>query len=342
MNERPRRTDPRTPPPGKRIRTDQVRYPGLDPSAVPSAAMPETAETPDEPMRLGQVRDAGFTLDDSRRQRARAVRTRVRRQRFVALVVVAVFLGFVAIGAASMVRNAVRIGERRATPSKSAAVAAGRADLGGGATALVAQPTPTFATFKRLQLHLPVSASALTELGFHQASFTYAFPVETWLKDADLAKAGDKHGTGRSDAGAVTDDNKLAGYVLRLWRTGRPGKPNTAVDVGALAGSPVFSPVDGVVLKVKPYKLYGKYNDYQVHIGPDGYSTVDVVLIHLTNPTVKQGDRVVAGVTQVGQVRRLSNLMTLELGSYTADAGDHTHLQLNNIKNPSYKGLTDE
>ena len=189
---------------------------------------------------------------------------------------------------------------------------------------------------------MPVATAALTELGFHQASFTYAFPMRTSLKDADLGKAGNKRGTGRKPETAVDSTGRLTGYALRLWRPNRPGKPDTAVDVGALAGTPVVSPVDGVVLKVKRYKLYGKYDDYQVHIAPDGYNTVDVVLIHLNNVSVKQGDRVEAGVTQVAQVRRLSNLMTLELGSYTAGPGDHTHLQLNNIKNPSYKGLEDE
>ena len=57
--------------------------------------------------------------------------------------------------------------------------------------------------------------------------------------------------------------------------------------------------------------------------------------------TVKQGDHVEGGVTPIGTVRRLSNLMTLDLGTYTSGPGDHTHMQVNNINHPSYKGLTD-
>jgi murein DD-endopeptidase MepM/ murein hydrolase activator NlpD len=342
MSEPSRRAGARVPPPGKRIRTDQVRYPGLDPSVMPSDAPDGDAEALGEPMSFGQVRDAGFTLGDSRRQRARSQRSRIRRQRTIALGVVVAFLAIASVAAASMIGNAVRTGQRRAvassTPVAAAEPAPARPSVSG---ALTAQPTPTFATFKNLELHLPVQARALTELGFHQASFTYAFPLKTFLKDADLDKAAEKRGTGRKVETAVTSENRLTGSVLRLWRPNRPGRPDTAVDVGALAGSPVVSPVTGTVLRVKRYKLYGKYDDYRVHIGPEGYPTVDVVLIHLDNVLVKKGDRVEAGVTPIAQVRRLSNLMSLELGTYTAGPGDHTHLQLNNIKNPSYKGLTD-
>jgi murein DD-endopeptidase MepM/ murein hydrolase activator NlpD len=342
MSDPSRSAGARVPPPGKRIRTDQVRYPGLDPSVLPSDAPDPNAEGPSEPMRLGPVRDAGFTLGDAKRDRARSKRSRVRRQRTIAVAVVVAFLGIASVGAISMVSNAVRTGEKRAAVGSSVAVAEpgpARPIVSG---TIAPQPTPTFATYKQLQLHLPVQTNALTELGFHQASFTYAFPMKTWLKDADLGKAGKKHGTGRDPRTAVGGDGRLKGLVLRLWRPNRPGRPDTAVDVGAPAGSPVVSPVSGVVLKVKAYKLYGQYDDYQVHIQPDGYPTVDVVLIHVDNVVAKEGDRVEAGVTTIAHVRRLSNRFPLELASYTPGPGDHTHLQLNNIKNPTYKGLKDE
>jgi murein DD-endopeptidase MepM/ murein hydrolase activator NlpD len=341
MTEPSRRAGARPPSPGKRIRTDQVRYPGLDPSVLTSDAAEPVSDDLGEPTRLGHVRDAGFTLGDTRRHRARTHRTRIRRQRAIVLGIVAAFLAIASFGAVSMVNSAVRLGQRRAS-LLPASIAVARPFTAVPETTVNAQPTPVFATYKRLQLHVPVQASALTEIGFHQASFAYAFPMRTFLRNADLGKAGDKRGTGRKPKAAVTSDNRLTGSVLRFWRPNRPGKPDTAVDVGALAGSPVVSPVTGVVLKVKRYKLYGKYDDYQVHIGPDGYPAVDVVLIHLDGVVAKRGDRVEAGVTQIGRVRRLSNLMSLELGSYTAGPGDHTHLQLNNIKDPSYKGLKDE
>jgi hypothetical protein len=119
-----------------------------------------------------------------------------------------------------------------------------------------------------------------------------------------------------------------------LWRSARSGKPNTAADVGAPPGTPVVAPVDGTVVYVRTYKLYGKYDDYEVHISPKDGSPIDVVLIHISDVCVKAGDRVEAGITQVACVRRLSRLMTMQLAQYTADGGDHTHLQINRLAGP--------
>ncbi len=77
-----------------------------------------------------------------------------------------------------------------------------------------------------------------------------------------------------------------------------PGKPDTAADVGAKPGSAVFSPVTGTVVKVKKYKLYGKWDDYELHIQPDGHPGLDVVMIHVTDVCCRPGDRVLAGVTR--------------------------------------------
>ncbi len=319
-----------------------MRYPGLNPSLLPPPSPDPNDAASGEPLRFGEVRDAGFTLGDARRQRARVQRTRTRRQRTIAVAVIAAFLVVAGLGAASMVSNAVRLGQRRAAVATAAVAVPRPAPTAAAPAVAQAPPTPVFASYKRLPLNLPVRVASLTELGFHQASFTYAFPLRTFLRDADLSKAANKRGTGRDPATAVDSQGRLTGRVLRTWRPNRPGKPDTAVDVGAPAGSAVVSPVSGRVLKVKRYKLYGKYDDYQVHIGPDGYPTVDVVLIHITDVSVKEGDRVEAGVTPLAKVRRLSNLFALDLATYTPGPGDHTHLQLNNIKNPSYKGLKDE
>ena len=92
----------------------------------------------------------------------------------------------------------------------------------------------------------------------------------------------------RSSTQPTGPDAVLVGKVLRMWRA-RPGKPDTAADVGAKPGSAVFSPVTGTVVKVKKYKLYGKWDDYELHIQPDGYPTLDLVMIHLDGRLVQAG-----------------------------------------------------
>ena len=144
-----------------------------------------------------------------------------------------------------------------------------------------AAPRPIFASYKKLKLHLPVRVKSLTEVGFHQASYAYALPMKTTLPDAKLSQASNHRGTRRKVATQTTGpDAVLVGKVLRMWRP-RPGKPDTAVDVGAKPGTAVFAPVTGTVVKVKKYKLYGKWDDYEIHIQPDGYPDLDVVMIHV-------------------------------------------------------------
>jgi hypothetical protein len=194
------------------------------------------------------------------------------------------------------------------------------------------EPTPLFAAYRDVALRLPVAADKLTEIAFHQASYTYATHLTTKLPTASTDAASKKRGTGRAVATTTVDaQGWLAGSVLRLWRA-RPGEPDSAADVGAPAGTPVLAPVTGDVMLVRAYKLYGKYPDFQVHIRPEGHDDLDLVLIHVTDPKVKAGDEVVGGVTQVGAVRNLSSHMRLQLSDYTKGPGDHTHVQLNRVK----------
>jgi len=188
-------------------------------------------------------------------------------------------------------------------------------------------------------LRLPVAVKPLTEIGFHQAAYRYAVRMKSPLPDAKLSKAGNHQGTNRDKASQPTGPAVvLVGRVLRMWRS-RPGQPDTAVDVGAKPGTAVVSPVDGTVVKVKRYKLYGKWDDYEVHIQPDGYENLDVVMIHIKDVAVSPGDRVVAGETRVARVRKLSDKFYDQLASYTKDGGNHVHLQINDATDPKYKGL---
>jgi hypothetical protein len=202
-----------------------------------------------------------------------------------------------------------------------------------------ATPTPLFASYGRLKLRLPVPTSRLTEIGFHQASYAWALRMKTPLKDAKLSESSTHRGTGRDLTKQPADaDAFLVGKVLRMWRA-RPGAPDTAADVGANPGSAVIAPVTGTVVKIKSYKLYGKWADYEMHIAPDGFPSLDIVMIHIANPDVKVGSRVVAGVTPVGHVRKLSDKFTDQLAQYVRGGGDHVHLQVNNADYPGYKGL---
>ncbi len=120
--------------------------------------------------------------------------------------------------------------------------------------------------------------------------------MESLLPDADMVLAEQNKGTGRPAPAVGEDDNGpniLEGTVLRMWRSNRTGPPDTAVDVCAPVGSPVYAPVTGEVVEVRPYLLYEKYDDYEIHIRPSGWPEIDLVMIHVDDPAVSAGDHVI-------------------------------------------------
>ena len=330
------------------IRSGDVRYPGVDlPPTVPPAA-PDGPAPAGEPGRLAPALDTGIAIET---RTGRRERSEAQQRRLVLIGVVAAFgvLLLAGIGwrwasdrtvAAS--RGALEASEDSAVaaPRSSGGIAsAGTADSGlVAAKSLHAGPTPIFARRGTLMLHLPVPVSKLTEIGFHQASYAYALPMKTPMKDANLTLAHKNRGTGRVASKQPTGDHYMTGEVIRMWRA-RPGRPDTAADVGALPGTTVLSPVNGTIVKIKPYLLYGKYPDYEVHIAPDNTHGIDLVMIHLKDLDARVGMRVVAGVTPIAKIRRFSDKFHDQLEDYTKDGGDHVHIQVNDATYPGYKGL---
>lgn len=197
------------------------------------------------------------------------------------------------------------------------------------------EPTPSFAEQGGMRIHLPVDALAVTALGFHQASFSNALAMTSLVPDCDMKLARELHAVPPSGDSENADPEVWDGACLRLWRSNRPGGPDTAADIGANPGTPVYSPVDGTIVEVKAYKLYDKYDDFEVHIQPTGRDTIQVVMIHIADPVIKVGDSLVGGVTRIGSVRKMSDKITnLQLREYTANGGDHVHVQVNDLTLP--------
>ncbi len=277
---------------------------------------------------LDAPRDTSLMVE-GRAARERRRKARRQRQRFavsLALVALTFVVGGWLISRGTQARTATATAEVSQAAGQPAAVASAMEQP-------QPDPTPLFAAYHDVALHLPVPADQLTEIAFHQASFSYAQRLVTRMPTYRTEAAKDKRGTGRTPEISVADEHGwLGGSVLRLWRANRPGKPDTAADIGAPAGVPVLAPVTGEVLLVKAYRLYEKYPDFQIHIRPRGHDDLDVVLIHVADPKVARGDAVVGGVTQIGRVRNLSGRLHMQLSEYTTSAGDHTHVQVNKVK----------
>jgi hypothetical protein len=197
-----------------------------------------------------------------------------------------------------------------------------------------------------VKLRLPIAPTDVTVLAFHRSSYSDTYkltpivelgsPSDARDAAADAKDAGEEiHAT--PEASETADASGVwLGTALELWRTdSRAGKRYSAVDCGAKWGTQVFSPVDGTVMRIHRYHLYRKYPDIEIQIKPDDWNDVDVFFLHVTDPAVAEGQRVVAGVTPIAKVRHLSEVVSgLQLRTYTTDGGNHTHVQFNVVPKP--------
>lgn len=229
-------------------------------------------------------------------------------------------------------------GDGRAGESGAPATAAASAPAAPGPER---EPTPLFAACEGIEVRMPIDPTDITALAFHQASGSAALAMEALVPDADMELAAEMKAVPPADTSIRQEPDVWVGVCLRLWRSNRTGEPNTAADLGAEPGAPVWSPVTGTVVEVRPYQLYGTHEDVEIHIRPDGAEDVNVVLIHVTDVTVTPGTRVFAGATRIASVRRMSDKIDLQLGGYTGDGGDHVHLQFNRIGTPGALEGTD-
>lgn len=312
------------------IRAKEIRYPGAN---LPAANDDEYEEWRAGGRRFRPALDTGLAIEGrAARQRRLARRAMMQRLYVSAAVVVVMCVSLIAWRNHSDEHATGGLFSNSSAKTASARAADPKVEP-------KADPTPVFASYGSLQLRLPVSVTDLTEIGFHQASYTYALHMTTSLADADMTAAKRDKTTNRDKSAQETGPAAvLTGSVLRMWRS-RPGKPDSAVDVGGKAGSDVLAPISGTVVKVKSYKLYNKYADYEIHIRPNGFDDIDCVMIHIDDVSCEPGDEVTAGVTRIGVVRLLSDRVDHQLGDYTLGGGDHTHIQLNNITDSRYKGL---
>lgn len=130
-------------------------------------------------------------------------------------------------------------------------------------------------------------------VGFHEAAYNVALP----LTPMDPPSA--NHG--RSQVHYHQGGFKRAADVIVLPTRLRESNPASAIDIAVKAGTPILSPVDGVVTAVLPYSLYNKYPDYRIEIAPAGHPELQLTVLHVSGPLVNVGDTLVAGQTPFAQ-----------------------------------------
>lgn len=181
-----------------------------------------------------------------------------------------------------------------------------------------AEERPAFARFQDRNLLLPVAAADATIIAYQPVSDTRAVALKP------IGEMANANALVRFFRGLFTGDPSIRYYEI----PGADNEPTTSVLVGAQPDTPVTSPVSGVVVRVREYLLFGKYEDVQIDIRPEEMGGTIVTLVFINDPAVTIGERVEAGKTLLGKVRACPEEIGKTLSAYTHDSGSHVHLQV--------------
>lgn len=165
-------------------------------------------------------------------------------------------------------------------------------------------PRQVLARAEGVEILLPVHRQRVTAIGYH--------PVD--------------------DPAAVELQPATGIDYGELSREGRGGPAHVGLDVGAPAGTVVYSPVDGVVAGVADFRVAGRTEGYELMIQPVTAGGLALRMSHLEPaPGVEPpsvGEAVTAGRTVVGMVRDFSGVAEQQLSELTSDSGNHVDVEL--------------
>ena len=181
----------------------------------------------------------------------------------------------------------------------------------------VGPPEPeVVAARDRLRLHLPVSQSALTAIGYHDAG-----PAALELEALG-------HQGNRGLLGRLVDRIFGRGETRLVWYQ-LDGDRRSALDVGAPPATDVFSPVDGTIVGIGDYVLDGRARGVRIDIQPSSAPSLLVSVTRLrADPSLTVGAPVLAASSRLGSMLDLSRLERQALARYTQDAGNHVSIEV--------------
>jgi hypothetical protein len=178
---------------------------------------------------------------------------------------------------------------------------------------------------------LPVAREVTTAVAYHPVENTNTVP---------FSPAGDRLGGG--SLGQKLADIFAGGGGVQYYLmdgTGSDRSSSTSgLDVGAVPGSPITSPVSGKVTAIKKYRILGRYADVEVDIRLTSDPSLLLVVTHVDKLKAEIGQVVTRGETVLGSVRGFPAGLDQALSRYTSDAGDHVQLVVLRVT-PELAGL---
>ena len=180
-----------------------------------------------------------------------------------------------------------------------------------------APPEPTvLATVGNLRIQSPVAQGGVTAVGFHgsEEDPLVLQPVGPQANEGLLARLW-RRITGSSKTG-------LPWYQLES------GALRT-LDVGAVAGTDVYSPVDGTVVAIRSQVVSGERVGVEIELRPISAPSL-VVSIRNVRPdrTLTVGANVVAGSSKLGRAVDIAAHEQQALAGYAPDGGNNVSIQV--------------
>jgi hypothetical protein len=170
-----------------------------------------------------------------------------------------------------------------------------------------------------LRIQLPIAQSRVTKIGYH-ASGDGALALQalgTQANPGTLSRITHRvfGGGGRG----------LGWYQI----PGGEGPGTAALDIGALPGTDVYSPVDGTILALTPYVVDGRRFGSEIDVQPAGAPSLVVSITHVKpDPALAVGGTVTGGTSKLGVVLDLARVEEQALARYTQDDGNHVEIEV--------------
>jgi hypothetical protein len=171
-----------------------------------------------------------------------------------------------------------------------------------------------------LVLDMPIAQGRITAVVYHGVGNPEALPL---TPNGHQLNAGLLASIGNLLAGAGSQG---PGYYITSGGSG--GGDTGSVDVGAVAGTNVYSPVDGRIVSMRPYIINGKAWGSVIQIQP---ASAPAVILTITNihpaRSLTVGATVGAATSRLGTVADLSKAVQQVVANFTSDAGNHVHIE---------------
>lgn len=180
-----------------------------------------------------------------------------------------------------------------------------------------APPEPQIlATVGNLRVQSPVAQGGVTAIGFH-ASEDGALvlkPVGPQVNEGLIARLW-RRITGATRSGLAW--YQLSGGALRT------------LDVGAVAGTDVYSPVDGTVVAIRDQIVSGRRVGAEIELRPSLAPSLVVSIQNVRpDPVLSVGANVAAGSSKLGTVTDISRFETQALERYATDGGNNVAIEV--------------